>query len=901
MSDSNLFARGLAFALTALPGAAHADTVAWIDGSGFWDIAGNWDPGIPTAVDDVSIDVVGTRTVTVRATGGPFAVNTLTAGGDETLALSNASLTINAASSLYRLSVAGSSGILTLNAPLTVADTFTHGSGLISGSDLTLGGPANLAFSAFGAMTGNGTTRLQGAATIGTYRLDAGRLLRNEGDVTLTGSIDLNYNSGAGAGAGRIENAAGAMIDVRTFNLSVFASNQGAADDGSDGRFDNAGTLLKSTGNTYFIGVPFNNSGVVQTDAGAFSFSGGGSQSGSFNAQSGTTIGFTDGAHAIESGASFTGLGTVSLTGAATVLQLNAATTIDSGFDHGSGTVQGGDLTLNGPTTLALSGYGVMTGNAVTHLNNATTIAAYALDANRVLRNAGTVSLVGGIELNRTSATGAGRIENAPQALFDIRTFNQSIVATAQTAVDTGSDALFINEGTLRRSTTGNSYTIAVALDNRAGATIDVALGTLNLAADSNHSGAVTVATGTTLGMTAGTHYVNAGATFHGAGTLALAGAGTTLYLNAPAVFDAAFSMTGGTIQGADLTLAGNNNITISSSLGVMAGPGTTTLRGDSLLSGGVNNRLGLDGGRVLRNEGYATVTGVLDLNRLNTPGAGSGIIENAANGTIDIKTFNQGITATDWGVADNGSDARIDNAGIFRKSTAGNYTIAVQFNNTGTVDVQAGQLTFLSTSNNGGTFSIGAGGTMTVGPGNFANQGTLQGNGTLFLAPGTVLTNSGTVAPGNSAGTLHLDGDFVQDADGIFEVELQSLTEFDRLLVNGNGSLGGTLRISNLFGYLPDIGDTFTIASFDNGLVDGSDLSGEFNHVLWQGFTPGTGFSVTYTAHDIVLTAVISPVPIPLPLVLMGVPLACLLRAARHRRLKKFGVSVRIQRPGSE
>ena len=61
-------------------------------------------------------------------------------------------------------------------------------------------------------------------------------------------------------------------------------------------------------------------------------------------------------------------------------------------------------------------------------------------------------------------------------------------------------------------------------------------------------------------------------------------------------------------------------------------------------------------------------------MNRTNA--LGSGRIENVASGVIDVQTFNLAIASADQGGLDNGRDARFDNAGTFKKTTAGNYTM---------------------------------------------------------------------------------------------------------------------------------------------------------------------------------------------------------------------------------
>lgn len=71
---------------------------------------------------------------------------------------------------------------------------------------------------------------------------------------------------------------------------------------------------------------------------------------------------------------------------------------------------------------------------------------------------------------------------------------------------------------------------------------------------------------------------------------------------------------------------------------------------------------------------------------------------------------------------------------------------------------------------------------------------GTLAGSG--FIA-GNVI-NDGTVSPGNSPGTLHINGDFHQNSDGTLLIEVGSPETYDILNVGGNVHIGGSLVVDN-------------------------------------------------------------------------------------------------------
>ena len=742
-----------------------------------------------------------------------------------------------------------SAGVLDIAALQTIGSGFTHSGGTLQGTDLTLSGAATLAGS--GVQSGVATTLLRGATAISGLGLDAGRTLRNEGTVTLTGGINLNPLDNTGAG--RIDNAAGALFDVRTFNTSISA---GAFADLNTlpgyAVFNNAGTFRKSSSGGYGVAVPFNNRGTIDIQAGSFSFSAGSSQGGAATLAAGTALTLSAGSHDFMAGASFSGPGTLTVSGAATVVNINAPSFVDSSFSMSGGTLQGGDLTLRGTSTLAVSAsLGVMAGAGRTVLQGETTIANFGFDAGRVLRNEATTSVVGSIGLNRTSAAGSGRIDNAASAVFNVATSGHSINALNNGVADNGLDAAVNNAGIFSKSTS-NDYGVSVSFNNAASGLVDVQQGSFSFTGGGSHAGAVTLAAGTALAFGGGTHAVNAGASFSGEGRFTVSGATTVVYFNTPTTIDSAFSQTGGTIDGSDLTLLGATAFGISSSLGFMTGPATTLLRGATVFGG--PNAFSLDAGRVLRNEGNAVLAGSIQLNRTSVPL--SGRIENAESGVIDVQTFNLAIVAANNGPLDSGAGARFNNAGLLKKTTAGNYTIAVPFFNTGTVSVLAGTLTFSGGfSGQTGRLVVGAGTTLSA-TGTLRNQGVVQGSGTVSAG---LVTNQGRVSPGQSPGTLTLAADYEQLGDGTLDIELESLASFDTLTVTGTAALAGTLTVSPFGGYTPVVGDSFVILSSTGP------LSGTFDSSpALLGFDSGVAFDVRYDYGMKTVTLAVTAVPEP-------------------------------------
>ncbi|EDY81587.1 hypothetical protein VDG1235_1205 [Verrucomicrobiia bacterium DG1235] len=131
--------------------------------------------------------------------------------------------------------------------------------------------------------------------------------------------------------------------------------------------------------------------------------------------------------------------------------------------------------------------------------------------------------------------------------------------------------------------------------------------------------------------------------------------------------------------------------------------------------------------------------------------------------------------------------------------------------------------------------------------------QSTLSGSGDL----GSDLANFGTVAPGNSPGTLEV-ADFANE--GVLEIELAGTAngEFDRVLVSGAASLGGSLQVSLLDGFRPESGDRFTFIEWGAG-----QQSGDFSE--FSGLDLGDGLSlmpiVTENGYDLVAIDASGPV----------------------------------------
>jgi outer membrane autotransporter protein len=239
-------------------------------------------------------------------------------------------------------------------------------------------------------------------------------------------------------------------------------------------------------------------------------------------------------------------------------------------------------------------------------------------------------------------------------------------------------------------------------------------------------------------------------------------------------------------------------------------GTGTLTIAGDATYTGGT----GIFGGAL----------------QLGTGGTSGSILGNvafcndAANSLCDpsinkMLVFNRSDTYT--------FDGAISGPGE-----------VVQFGSGGTI------LTAVNTYT-GPTFVLG--GTLSVN-GSIASSpvfvdfgGTLGGNGT--VGPTTILAG-GALSPGNSVGTLTVNGNLIFSAASLYMVEVQGNTA-DRANASGAATLAGTVAVSHLGGKLAR---SYTILSAAGG------RTGTFDSLVPMNLPAFITASLTYTPTDVQL-----------------------------------------------
>lgn len=184
----------------------------------------------------------------------------------------------------------------------------------------------------------------------------------------------------------------------------------------------------------------------------------------------------------------------------------------------------------------------------------------------------------------------------------------------------------------------------------------------------------------------------------------------------------------------------------------------------------------------------------------------------------------------------------------------------------------------------NNGEVNVSNGGTLSAGFGIFLfNDGVITGDGTIS---GPVV-NFGRIQPGNSPGTLTINGSYQQigaipglgDTAGslVTEINGTSASAFDKLRVTGAATLGGGLYVSLGSGFVPGPSDSFELLRSDVGISRTFDviffqaLSGpnqaRFLRANYSGFRGTTGGAVRIGTGNLPINpGFAAPLPFDLP-----------------------------------
>ena len=212
------------------------------------------------------------------------------------------------------------------------------------------------------------------------------------------------------------------------------------------------------------------------------------------------------------------------------------------------------------------------------------------------------------------------------------------------------------------------------------------------------------------------------------------------------------------------------------------------------------NGTLTIQGGGEVVAEGISTIGGF-------DPDV-TGLVEVLGTSSLSVQDEDEFGFPGDLIVGDNGAPGKL------RTSTGANVSLAneLEIGDEGQVDMLQGGIISIGDASlsgiNQGTMVIGPNGTLVGGIGGGAG-GVLAG-ANIF---GTVINQGGLILPGNSPGTLIIDGDFIQGPDGTTLLEVggtQPGTDYDQIVVSGNATIDGLVTVAFIDDFAPSAGDSF-------------------------------------------------------------------------------------------
>ncbi len=720
--------------LLMAPGSGFAQSTDWNAGAGGdWSIDANWTSNAPTGAETARLTNANEQ-VTLTGAGTAQAVEVMNSG--EVVVGAGGSLAVT---DIIKLGTTAGAGA----AKLTI-----QGGGTASAAHLFVGDAPRQGIV---TVTGAGSTLT--LAPIGLGQADRAEI--------------------GGNGAGELHIDAGANVTINgTRTLHVGDTANGTLFIGSG---TGAGTLTADS--------------VILGTAGS---------SVQFNHTGTTTF-----------AAAVSGTGTLTKTGAGTTI-LTGANSYTGGTAVNGGTLQGDTTSLQGN----------ITNNATVTFNQAAT-GTYAGQmsgtGSLVKTGSATTILTGTNSYSGGTTVGAGTLQGDATSL----------------------QGNIVNNATVNFNQAVNgSYTGTMS---GAGVLTKTGTGTLTLTGANNYSGGTTVTAGTLQGDTTslqGNITNNAIVNFNqvangtyagamgGAGALTKTGAGT-LILTGANVYSGGTTVTAGTLQGDTTSLQGaiTNNATVTfnqavngtytgamSGAGALTktGAGTLVLTGANNYAGGTTATAGTLQGDTTSLQGAITNNAIVNFNQAANgtyTGAmsGAGALTKTGAGTLILtgaNVYTGGTTVTAGTLQGNSSSLQgniTNNAAVtFDQTATGTYAGAMS--GTGTLSkTGAGNLVLSGISSynggtavNGGTLSVN--GTIANSAVTVNNGGTLGGSGTVGS---TTITTGGVLAPGNSIGTLTVNGNVTFAAGSIYRVEVDAAGNNDRINATGTATInGGTVDV---------------------------------------------------------------------------------------------------------
>jgi hypothetical protein len=611
---------------------------------------------------------------------------------------------------------------------------------------------------------------------------------------------------------------------------------------------------------------------------------------GTMEASSGSTLAFTNG---VPTAYNNTG---------GKIQALNAGT-----VELDNGVYTGGTLTTAGTGVIHANNSAVLKG-----LTNSGTLQISSATLQNTITNTGTIRVLSATlaMTGPVNLTGKGSLLMSGTA--NLKQLSSSTDTLTNNQLIHGAGTIFelplTNSGTVAADSTGNTLTLSGSTTKNTGFLEATGGGTLQLdSVINNTGGTIEALNGSTVIFSNNSNgSINGGTlTTSGTGTIQSQNGVLDGTVNVPTNagiltvdnFDLFFQ---GTINNAGIiALSGNSCVTLNAP-SKLTGSGTLTMASTTCIFGsglaftnastiqgsghiGDSNPMPITNtGTILANQSSPLVivpnaSGFTNTGKLSV-NAGSTLTVDAPfnnlsspGGTLSSGTYSvNGILGLPGSIVTNGGSITLTGATAEIQNTSGNALAAIASNTTtGTLSLQGGQALVTKTSfSNSGKTTIGASssfktggsytqlagsttvdGALTAPAGITLEKGSLVGKGTVVAA----VTSNTSVTAGDSStkpGTLAINGSYTQQSQGTLNISVGGTVAgtVGELAVTHGVSLSGTLSIKLINGFVPKIGDKFTI-------LTGSVVSGTFTTVKGETINSGEHFEVSYSGNAVTLT----------------------------------------------
>ncbi len=791
-------------------------------------------------------DIFGGVIVGTPASGMPFAA-TLQAGATNAFSPNSAVVMFGGANNILDLN----------NFNQTIASLSGSGVVTLGSAMLTLGGDnTNTTFT--GGITGTGGIDKVGTGTFTITNSGGAFQATFSGPTLIDGGVLQAGAANSFSPNSPVFMAPGATLDLNNFNQTIagLSGTGGSVTLGSGTLTDN------QTSSASFAGVISGTGGLTINGAGTLTLTGANTYSGptniGLNLSTLTTV-----TGALQAGAAnaFSPNSVVVLSSLGT-LNLNGFNNTVGGLASNPGaavTLGGGTLTVNVASASSTDTFaGVISGSGgLTKTGAGTqTLSGANTFSGAIMVNAGTLQAgaTNAFSPNSPVSVGSG-------ATLDLHGFSQTIAGlsgSAGSSVTTGGANLIDNQA---------SSTTFGGVISGSGGLVKNGAGTLTLTGANtyslqtiigvNLSTLAAVPGGTLQAGATNTFSPNSAVTLSSAGTLDLNGFNQSIAGLAGAGAVTLGSTNSATHQSGQLTVTGNGNFSgvISGDGGTNPGSGGLTLSGTGTLTLSGNNtytgQTGINGGTTLAltgNGSIASSSGVtlgagatFDISGVNTGAAIQTLATTTTTAMVNVggKTLVfGGSTPVFPGQPDPFLGSFTGNGGLVYNGTDAVLLGGNSSGFTGTLLITNGQVAIGNDIVPNAIF----GGNVNVTGGTLTGLGRILGNLTIG---GTALP---VVQPGGSIGTLTVNGNYTQAANGTLAIEVSPTTS-SQLAVGGAASLAGTLKLM----FDPGVYTANTKYTF----LTASSVSGMFTTVTGTAPTTGIGEMLAFnpTTGQLVLT----------------------------------------------